>query len=157
MKIKLLVVGATPKNFLKEGEDLYIKRLNNYVPFEKIEIPDLKNAKNLSKDQIKTEEGKLLLQKLSNTDFVVLLDERGKEYRSVEFADWLQNIFNQGPKQIVFLVGGPYGFSDEVYERANAKLALSKMTFSHQMIRVFFVEQLYRGFSILKGEPYHHE
>jgi 23S rRNA (pseudouridine1915-N3)-methyltransferase len=157
MKIKLLVVGATPKNFLKEGEDLYIKRLNNYVPFEKIEIPDLKNAKSLSKEQIKAEEGKLLLQKLSNTDFVVLLDERGKEYRSVEFADWLQNVFNQGPKQIVFIVGGPYGFSDEVYQRAQQKLALSKMTFSHQMIRVFFVEQLYRGFSILKNEPYHHE
>jgi len=123
----------------------------------KLKFPISKSAKSLSKDQIKTEEGKLLLQKLNNIDFVVLLDERGKEHRSVEFADWLQNVFNQGPKQIVFVVGGPYGFSDEVYDRANAKLALSKMTFSHQMIRVFFVEQLYRGFSILKNEPYHHE
>lgn len=157
MKIKLLTIGATPKNYLQEGEQLFEKRLVNYIPFEKIEIPDLKNAKNLSKDQIKTEEGKQILQKISTTDFVVLLDERGKEMRSIDFADWLQQVMNQGPKHIVFVVGGPYGFSDEVYARANRKLSLSKMTFSHQMIRLFFMEQLYRAFSILKNEPYHHE
>lgn len=157
MKIKLLTIGATPKNYLQEGEQLFEKRLVNYIPFEKIEISDLKNAKNLSKDQIKTEEGKQILQKISTTDFVVLLDERGKEMRSIDFADWLQQVMNQGPKHIVFVVGGPYGFSDEVYARANRKLSLSKMTFSHQMIRLFFMEQLYRAFSILKNEPYHHE
>lgn len=157
MNIKLITIGHTPKNYLQEGELLFEKRLRNYISFEKIEIPDLKNAKNLSRDQIKTEEGKLILQKISNSDFVVLLDERGKEMRSVDFAEWLQQIMNQGPKQIVFVVGGPYGFSDEVYARAIRKLSLSQMTFSHQMIRLFFMEQLYRAFSILKNEPYHHE
>ena len=157
MKIKLITIGATPKNYLQEGELLFEKRLGNYIAFEKIEIPDLKNAKSLSQDQIKNEEGKLILQKISNSDIVVLLDERGKEMRSVGFADWLQQIMNQGPKQILFIVGGPYGFSDEVYARANRKLSLSQMTFSHQMIRLFFMEQLYRAFSILKNEPYHHE
>ncbi len=157
MKIKLLTVGSTPKNYLQEGEQLFEKRLLNYTSFEKIEIPDLKNAKSLSKDQIKHEEGKLILQKISNTDFVVLLDERGKEFRSVDFADWMQQIMNQGPKQVIFVVGGPYGFSDEVYNRAQRKLSLSQMTFSHQMIRLFFMEQLYRVFTILRNEPYHHE
>ena len=157
MKIKLLTIGATPKNYLQEGEQLFEKRLSNYISFEKVEIPDLKSAKNLSKDQIKREEGKQILQKLTPTDYVVLLDERGKELRSVDFADWLQQVMNQGPKQLVFVVGGPYGFSDEVYARANRKLSLSQMTFSHQMIRLFFMEQLYRAFSILKNEPYHHE
>jgi 23S rRNA (pseudouridine1915-N3)-methyltransferase len=157
MKIKLLVVGQTPKNYLSDGEAIFTSRLNKYINFEKQEIPDLKNAKNMTTEQIKQEEGKLLLQKIGTTDLVVLLDEKGKEYRSVDFAQWLQNTFNQGPKQIVFVVGGPYGFSDDVYTRANQKIALSKMTFSHQMIRLFFVEQLYRAFSILKNEPYHHE
>jgi 23S rRNA (pseudouridine1915-N3)-methyltransferase len=157
MKIKLLTIGATPKNYLLEGEMLYDKRINNYIAFEKIEIPDLKNAKSLSKAQIKAEEGKLILQKIQSSDIVVLLDERGKEMRSVDFSDWLQQIMNQGPKQLIFVVGGPYGFSEEVYSRANRKLSLSQMTFSHQMIRLFFMEQLYRAFSILKNEPYHHE
>ena len=157
MKIKLLVVGQTPKNYLSDGEAIFTSRLNKYINFEKQEIPDLKNAKNMTTTQIKQEEGKLLLQKIGAADLVVLLDEKGKEYRSVDFAQWLQNTFNQGPKQIVFVVGGPYGFSDDVYARANQKIALSKMTFSHQMIRLFFVEQLYRAFSILKNEPYHHE
>lgn len=157
MKIKLLTVGATPKNYLLEGEMLYDKRINNYIAFEKIEIPDLKNAKSLSKEQIKEEEGKLILQRIQSSDIVVLLDERGKEMRSVDFSAWLQQIMNQGPKQLIFVVGGPYGFSEEVYSRANRKLSLSQMTFSHQMIRLFFMEQLYRAFSILKNEPYHHE
>lgn len=157
MKIKLLTIGATPRNYLLEGERLFEKRLLNYIPFEKVEIPDLKNAKNLSKEQIKAEEGKQILQKLNPTDFVVLLDEHGKDMRSVAFADWLQQLMNNGHKQIVFVVGGPYGFSDEVYARAKAKCSLSRMTFSHQMIRLFFMEQLYRAFSILRNEPYHHE
>jgi 23S rRNA (pseudouridine1915-N3)-methyltransferase len=157
MKIKLLVVGQTPKNYLSDGEAVFTSRLNKYINFEKQEIPDLKNAKNMTTEQIKQEEGKLLLQKIGTTDLVVLLDEKGKEYRSVDFAQWLQNTFNQGPKQIVFVVGGPYGFSNDVCARANQKIALSKVTFSHQMIRLFFVEQLYRAFSILKNEPYHHE
>jgi 23S rRNA (pseudouridine1915-N3)-methyltransferase len=157
MKIKLLTVGATPKNYLLEGEMLYDKRINNYIAFEKIEIPDLKNAKSLSKEQIKEEEGKLILQRIQSSDIVVLLDERGKEMRSVDFSAWLQQIMNQGPKQLIFVVGGPYGFSEEVYSRANRKLSLSQMTLSHQMIRLFFMEQLYRAFSILKNEPYHHE
>lgn len=157
MKIKLLTIGATPKNYLFEGELVFDKRINNYVAFEKVEIPDLKRVKNLSKEQIKNEEGKLILQKIQSSDTVVLLDERGKELRSMDFAEWLQQIMNQGPKQLVFVVGGPYGFSDEVYTRANRKLSLSQMTFSHQMIRLFFMEQLYRAFSILKNEPYHHE
>lgn len=157
MKIKLLTIGATPKNYLFEGELVFYKRINNYVAFEKVEIPDLKRVKNLSKEQIKNEEGKLILQKIQSSDTVVLLDERGKELRSMDFAEWLQQIMNQGPKQLVFVVGGPYGFSDEVYTRANRKLSLSQMTFSHQMIRLFFMEQLYRAFSILKNEPYHHE
>jgi len=157
MKIKLLTIGATPKNYLQDGEQLFEKRINNYIGFEKLEIPDLKNAKNLSIEQIKAEEGKLILQKIQASDFVVLLDERGKEMRSLEFANWLQQVMNQGHKQLVFVVGGPYGFSDDVYSHANRKISLSQMTFSHQMIRLFFMEQLYRGFSILKNEPYHHE
>lgn len=157
MKIKLLTIGATPKNYLLEGALVFEKRVSNYISFEKIEIPDIKNAKNLSKDQIKTEEGKLLLQKINTTDFVILLDEKGKEMRSTDFAEWMQLIMNQGPKQIVFVVGGPFGFSDAIYNRGNRKLSLSQMTFSHQMIRLFFMEQLYRAFTILKNEPYHHE
>jgi 23S rRNA (pseudouridine1915-N3)-methyltransferase len=123
MKIKLLVVGQTPKNYLSDGEAIFTSRLNKYINFEKQEIPDLKNAKNMTTEQIKQEEGKLLLQKIGTTDLVVLLDEKGKEYRSVDFAQWLQNTFNQGPKQIVFVVGGPYGFSDDVCARANQKIA----------------------------------
>ena len=157
MKIKLLTIGATPKTYLLDGEMLFDKRLNNYVAFEKIEIPDIKNAKNLSKEQIKVEEGRLILQKMQISDVVVLLDERGKELRSIDFAAWMQHIMNKGPKQLVFVVGGPYGFSEGVYARADRKLSLSQMTFSHQMIRLFFMEQLYRAFTILKNEPYHHE
>jgi 23S rRNA (pseudouridine1915-N3)-methyltransferase len=157
MKIKLLTVGATPKNYLLDGEMLFEKRINNYMAFEKVEIPDIKNAKSLSKEQIKVEEGRLILNKIQSSDIVVLLDERGKELRSIDFAAWMQQIMNQGPKQLVFVVGGPYGFSEEVYARSDRKLSLSQMTFSHQMIRLFFMEQLYRAFTILKNEPYHHE
>jgi 23S rRNA (pseudouridine1915-N3)-methyltransferase len=157
MKITLLTIGSTPKNYLLEGEKIFEKRIQNYVSFEKIELPDLKKTKNLTHEQIKNQEGKQIMLKLSPSDYVVLLDERGKEMRSLVFAEWMQQIMNQGPKQLVFVVGGAYGFSSEVYQRANQKISLSAMTFSHQMVRLFFMEQLYRAFSILRNEPYHHE
>ncbi len=156
MKINLLVIGKTQKPFLKEGENEYLKRLRKYIQFEKIEIPDLKNAKKLTEDQIKEEEGKLILAKLNPNGLVVLLDDKGKAQTSEQLADWLQNQMNRGYKHITFVVGGAYGFSDAVYQQANQKLSLSKMTFSHQMIRLFFIEQIYRGFTILNNEPYHH-
>jgi 23S rRNA (pseudouridine1915-N3)-methyltransferase len=157
MKIKLLVIGKTKKAFLVEGENEYLKRLAKYISFEKTEIPDLKNAKNLSEAQVKTEEGKLILSKLDKSGLVILLDERGKTYSSLSFAKWLQDEMNRGHKNITFVVGGAYGFSDEVYKAAHGRLSLSGMTLSHQMIRLFFIEQVYRAFAILNNEPYHHE
>jgi 23S rRNA (pseudouridine1915-N3)-methyltransferase len=156
VKIKVICIGKTGKSFLIEGEKEYLKRLQHYIPCEKIEIPDLKNAKNLSEDQVKVAEGKEILTKLETSDHVFVLDEKGKEYTSEQFSEFLQNRFNMGGKTIVFVIGGAYGFSEEVYQRANAKIALSKMTFSHQMIRMIFFEQIYRAMTILKGEPYHH-
>lgn len=157
MKIKVVCIGKTGKGFLEEGEKEYLKRLKHYIPIEKIEIPDLKNAKNLSQDQIKQKEGELLLNHVESGDQLFLLDEKGRSYSSVQFSQFIQKCMNQGGKHLVFLIGGPYGFSDEVYAKAQGKLSLSAMTFSHQMIRLFFFEQIYRGFTILKGEPYHHE
>ena len=157
MRIKVVCIGKTGKPFLTEGENEYLKRLRHYAPVEKIELADIKNAKKLSTDQIKKEEGKLLLSKISNSDQVQLLDEKGASFRSIDFARFLQKQFNQGDKTLVFLIGGAYGFSDDVYNRANGKISLSEMTFSHQMIRMLFLEQLYRALTILKGEPYHHE
>lgn len=157
MKINLLVIGKSHKGFLTEGEAEYTKRLKKYVQFEKIEIPDLKNARKLSKEEIKKEEGKLILAKLNPNGLVVLLDDKGKDYTSMQFSKWLQDGMNRGYKHITFVVGGAYGFSDEVYQKANQKMSLSKMTFSHQMIRLFFTEQVYRAFTILNNEPYHHE
>ena len=157
MKIKLIVIGKTHKKFLIEGENEYLKRIRKYVQVEKIEIPDLKNAKKLSKDQVKKEEGKLILSKIEGHGLIVLLDERGKEMSSMTFSKWMQNSMNRGYKHITFIVGGAYGFSDDVYKVANEKLSISQMTLSHQMIRMFFLEQIYRGFSILHNEPYHHE
>jgi 23S rRNA (pseudouridine1915-N3)-methyltransferase len=136
---------------------IYEKRLSHYTKYQRIEIPDLKNAKNLSKEEQKRKEGELILSKINTQDYVVLLDERGKEFRSINFSAELNKWQNQSIQHLVFIVGGPYGFDEQVYQRSNAQISLSKMTFSHQMIRLFFVEQLYRGFSILKGEPYHHE
>ena len=156
MKIKLICIGKTHKSFLEEGEFEYLNRLKHYVATEKIEIPDLKNAKNLSQEQIKTAEGKELLSKLGTTDVLVLLDENGKILSSVDFSQFVQSQMNQGLKTLVFFIGGAYGFSEEVYQRANFKISLSKMTFSHQMIRMIFFEQLYRAMTILRGEPYHH-
>lgn len=156
MTIKLLAIGKTDNRDLQALIDDYQKRLGYYIKFEFEIIPDLKKTKNLSEDQQKQKEGELILNKLSTTDVLILLDEYGKQLDSVNFSQYLQKHMNSGIKQLVFVIGGPYGFSPEVYQKANGKLSLSKMTFSHQMIRLFVIEQLYRGFTILKNEPYHH-
>jgi 23S rRNA (pseudouridine1915-N3)-methyltransferase len=157
MKITLLTVGKTDKDWVREGLDIYVSRLKHYVPFSITEIPELKNVSALTKDQIKTREGELILKNIRNTDDVILLDERGKEYSSMELARILQDKMTYGGRDIVYVIGGAYGFSDAVYSRANSKLSLSRMTFSHQMVRAIFAEQIYRAFTIMKGEPYHHE
>lgn len=157
MKIKVICIGKTGKPFLENGEKEYLNRLKHYSPVEKIEIPDLKNVKKFTKEQIKVAEGKLLLSKVQVGDQVILLDENGQNFSSVDFSKFIQKRFNQGGKGIVFLIGGAYGFSDEVYTKAQGKISLSLMTFSHQMIRMLFFEQLYRAFTIIKGEPYHHQ
>ena len=157
MKITLLTVGKTDKDWVKQGMDIYVSRLKHYIPFSITEIPELKNVSALSREQIKAKEGELILKNVKPADNLVLLDERGKEYSSVEFAKVLQDKINYKGKDIVFVIGGAYGFSDEVYKRANSKISLSRMTFSHQMVRAIFAEQLYRAFTIIKGEPYHHE
>lgn len=157
MKITLLTVGKTDKDWVRQGLDIYVSRLKHYVPFSITEIPELKNVSSLTKDQIKTREGELILKNIRNTDDVILLDERGKEYSSMELARILQDKMTYGGRDIVYVIGGAYGFSDAVYSRANSKLSLSRMTFSHQMVRAIFAEQIYRAFTIMKGEPYHHE
>tara|TARA_B110000285_G_scaffold95938_1_gene109410 strand:- start:5825 stop:6298 length:474 start_codon:yes stop_codon:yes gene_type:complete len=156
MKIKLICVGKTNKSFMIEGEDEYLKRLKHYINIEKIEIPELKNAKNMSEAEIKKTEGDLILEKVGPSDTVLLLDENGKEFDSVQFSKHIQKQMNSGGKTLFFIIGGAYGFSQEVYARSNGKIALSQMTFSHQMVRMFFLEQIYRAFTILKGQPYHH-
>lgn len=157
MKIKIIAIGKTQKKFLVEGENEYLKRLKHYISIEKIELADVKNTKNMTEAQVKIEEGKMILKHIEKGGQVILLDEKGKQQTSLEFSKWLQNKMNHGGKHITFVVGGPYGFSDEVHNLANEKISLSKMTFSHQMIRMLFLEQLYRGFTILRNEPYHHE
>ena len=157
MKIKLLAVGKTDDKNLESLFKKYEKRLVHYVSFEVEIIPDIKKAKSLSVTEQKRLEGEAILKKVQVGDQVLLLDERGKEFRSVEFARFLQKKMNAGTRNLVLVIGGPYGFSEPVYQRANGKLSLSKMTFSHQMIRVFLAEQLYRAFTILRNEPYHHE
>ena len=157
MKIALLTVGKTDRDWVKQGLDIYVSRLKHYIPFIINEIPELKNVSAMSRDQIKTKEGELILKNIKNTDDVILLDEHGKEYSSIEFASLLQNKINYEGKDIVFVIGGAYGFSEAVYKRANSKISLSRMTFSHQMVRAIFAEQIYRAFTIMKGEPYHHE
>jgi 23S rRNA (pseudouridine1915-N3)-methyltransferase len=156
MTIKLIAIGKTDNTDLQSLMDDYIKRLGFYIKFSIDIIPDIKNVKNLSEEQQKQKEGELILSKLSATDILILLDENGKQFDSVNFSDYLQKHMNSGIKQLVFAIGGPYGFSKDVYNKSNGKLSLSKMTFSHQMIRLFFIEQLYRGFTILRNEPYHH-
>ena len=157
MKITLLTVGRTDVEWVRKGLDLYVSRLKHYVPFSLIEIPELKNVSALAREQIKQKEGELVLKALKPSDCVILLDERGREYRSIEFASMLEDRMSRGGRDLVFVVGGAYGFSDAVYSRSDEKISLSKMTFSHQMVRTIFAEQLYRAFTIMKGEPYHHE
>ena len=157
MNIELIVVGKTDSKEVNALVDMYTKRINFYSRFNITYIPDIKNSKNLSESQQKTAEGEAILRLIDDSDRVVLLDEKGSEFRSVEYADWLQKRMNSGIKRLVFVIGGPYGFSPEVYSRANEKISLSKMTFSHQIIRAIFAEQLYRAFSILHNSPYHHE
>ncbi|HMI03775.1 MAG TPA: 23S rRNA (pseudouridine(1915)-N(3))-methyltransferase RlmH [Pedobacter sp.] len=157
MKITLLVVGKTEDRYLIEGIDKYLGRLKHYIGFQITVIPEIKNTKNLSMAQQKSREGELILKHVGNTDTVILLDEKGKKYTSVLFANFLNKQMIGSVQQMIFVIGGPYGFDEPIYKRANGSISLSDMTFSHQMVRLFFVEQLYRAFSILKGEPYHHE
>lgn len=157
MKITLLTVGKTEDAYLKDGMDKYLKRLKHYIKFEIVELPELKNTKALSEQQQKTKEAELLFKNIASTDFVMLLDEVGAQHTSVQFSDLLNKKMIASVNNLVFIIGGPYGFDESIYKRANDKLSLSKMTFSHQMVRLFFVEQVYRAFTILKGEPYHHQ
>ena len=157
MKIALITVGKTDRKWVKEGMDIYMSRLRHYIPFSMVEIPELKNVSALSKDQIKTKEGELILKNVRSSDNLILLDEHGKEFSSTEFARSLQDKITYTGKDIVFVIGGAYGFSQEVYSRSDSKISLSRMTFSHQMVRAIFLEQLYRAFTIMKGEPYHHD
>ena len=157
MNIKLIAVGKTDNPALQQLISTYEKRLSYYINFELQLLPDIKNSKSLSEEQQKIKEGELILSYVDPSYLLILLDERGKEYTSIAFADELQKKMNTGIKQLTFVIGGPYGFSQAIYQRANSKLSLSKLTFSHQMIRLFFVEQLYRAFTILRNEPYHHQ
>jgi len=157
MKITLLVVGKTVDKYLIEGLEKYLNRLKHYISFNISVIPELKNTKNLTEAQQKGSEAALILKQIINTDSVILLDEKGKKYSSVQFANYLNKQMIGSVQHIVFVIGGPYGFDESVFKRAQGSISLSDMTFSHQMVRLFFVEQLYRAFTILKGEPYHHE
>ncbi len=157
MTIKLLAIGKTDSKQLLELTAEYEKRLKHYIKFDLEIIPDIKNTKNLSETQQKEKEGEAILKKINTTDVLILLDENGKQYNSVDFSNFLQKKMNAGLKQLVFVIGGPYGFSHTIYQKAQGKISLSKMTFSHQMIRLFIVEQIYRAFTILKNEPYHHQ
>lgn len=156
MKTELILVGKTNDKHFQTGIDDYCQRIGHYMPFSITVIPELKNTKSLSFQQQKEREGELILAKLQSSDHVVLLDEHGKDFRSVEFARWIEQK-NASVRRLVFVIGGPYGFSEAVYSRANEKISLSKMTFSHQMVRLVFVEQIYRACTIIKGEPYHHK
>lgn len=156
MKTLLLLVGKTTNKHFTACIDDYVSRIGHYMPFELQIIPELKNAKSLSQSQQKEREGELILRQIQESDHVVVLDEHGREYRSIQFADWLQKR-SQTARRLVFVVGGPYGFAEAVYKRANERISLSQMTFSHQMVRLVFTEQIYRACTIIKGEPYHHE
>lgn len=157
MQIKVLAIGKTDHVAIEELIREYSNRLGHYIRFEFEVIPDLKNTKSLSQAAQKEKEGELILKKLNPSDELILLDERGKSYTSIDFSEYLQKKMNSGLKQLIFVIGGPFGFSESIYSRANGKISLSKMTFSHQMIRPFLTEQLYRAFTILRNEPYHHE
>ncbi|MFT4168791.1 MAG: 23S rRNA (pseudouridine(1915)-N(3))-methyltransferase RlmH [Dysgonomonas sp.] len=157
MKISLLVIGKTDAGYFSQGIQEYENRLKHYLPFEMQVIPDIKNVKNLSEEQQKEKEGELILKNLLAGDYLVLLDERGKDFSSLQFASYIEKKTHTVSKRLIFVIGGPYGFSKAVYDKAAEKISLSKMTFSHQMIRLVFVEQLYRAMTILNNEPYHHE
>lgn len=157
MNIKLIVIGKSEEKYLREAVEIYLKRLTHYINFEIVVLPDVKNAKNMSVAELKDKEAELILKHSAKADKVVLLDEKGKEYSSVEFSKYLTKQMNASVKTLAFVVGGAFGFSEKVYSQANEKLSISKMTFSHQMIRLLFIEQLYRAFTIIKGEPYHNE
>jgi 23S rRNA (pseudouridine1915-N3)-methyltransferase len=157
MKIKLLCIGKTDSDYISKGLKEYENRLKHYISFESVYIPDIKNSKNLSENQQKEKEGELIKNQVKDTDYIVLLDERGKDFSSVEFSKFIEKQMVSGSKGLIFVIGGPYGFSKDMYERANAKISLSKMTFSHQMVRLIFTEQLYRAMTIINGEPYHHQ
>jgi len=157
MKLTLLVVGKTDKTFIKEATEEYIKRLRHYIPFEMEVIPDVKKTRNLTFEQQKTKEGESILSKDFSGKEMHLFDENGQMFSSREFARFLEKKMLSGLKELVFVIGGPYGFSDEVYKKADTKISLSRMTFSHQMARLLCVEQFYRAFTIIKGEPYHHD
>ncbi len=157
MKILLLTIGNTDNKYIKEGIDDYIKRLSFYIPFETRVIPDLKNRNALSVDLQKEKEGQLIMNQVQTGDYLILLDERGTEFTSVEFSKWIEKRMIAGIRQIVFIIGGPYGFSKLIYQRSDFKISLSQLTFSHQMVRLIFVEQVYRAMTIIKNEPYHHE
>lgn len=157
MNIDLIVVGKTDMREVESLVEMYAKRINFYCKFSITTLPDIKNTKNLSIKQQRTAEGEAILRQIGDGDYVMLLDEKGEEFRSIDFAQWLQKRLNSGIRRLILVIGGPYGFSDEVYARANGKLSLSRMTFSHQIVRAIFTEQLYRAFAILNNEPYHHE
>ncbi len=156
MKITLINVGKTDNNIVNEGVKLYEKRIKKYISFEIIYLPDVKNTRNLSMKQQQEAEGRTILKTLSGQNHVILLDERGKEYTSIEFAAHMEDLMNKSVKQLIFVTGGPYGFSEEVYKRSTEWISLSRMTFSHQLVRLIFTEQLYRALTIIKGSPYHH-
>lgn len=155
MKVEFWVIGKTNENYLKQGIELYVKRLSHYLPFQMITVPDVKTSKGMKPLQLKNKEGEAILQKLKSEDLLILLDEKGKSFHSVAFATYLDQLLMRPGRRLIFLVGGAFGFSEAVYQRAQGKLSLSAMTFSHQMIRLFFVEQLYRAMTILRNEPYH--
>ncbi|MFH0865853.1 MAG: 23S rRNA (pseudouridine(1915)-N(3))-methyltransferase RlmH [Bacteroidota bacterium] len=157
MKIKLILTGKTVEQYVKEGVFLYEKRLKHYIPFEAVYLSDLKSTAKLPHDQIKEKEAEQQLKQINHGDFVILLDEKGKESRSVEFSSFIQQRMNSGVKTLLFVIGGPYGFDPSILKRADAMFSLSKLTFSHQIVRILFMEQLYRAFTIIKNEPYHNE
>lgn len=157
MKIELILIGKSDLKYLQEGIDVYVKRLKHYCTFEMKIIPDLKASKNLSEEQQKEKEGELILNATKEADYLLLLDEKGQSFTSMEFSQFIEKRQVSGTRKLCFVVGGPYGFSKDVYAKATSKMALSEMTFSHQMVRLIFVEQLYRAFTIINGEPYHHQ
>ncbi|MCH5240420.1 MAG: 23S rRNA (pseudouridine(1915)-N(3))-methyltransferase RlmH [Muribaculaceae bacterium] len=157
MEISLLSIGKISAGWIQEGIGIFEKRLPRYIKYSSIILPDIRNVKSLTQDQIKEEEGRQILSRLEAADFVVLMDERGIEYTSRGFSEWIQKQMNSGRKRLVLVIGGPYGFSEEVYQRADLKMSISKMTFTHEMAKLVVTEQIYRAFTILRGEPYHHD